>query len=49
MFILVSFFFTFLKPLFYLSCFIFRYKLKMKHRDTMFHNLKTLIINTFKP
>ena len=25
MFILVSFFFTFLKPLFYLSCFIFRY------------------------
>ena len=24
-------------------------KLKMKHRDTMFHNLKTLIINTFKP
>ena len=25
MFILVSFFFTFLKPLFYLSCFIFHY------------------------
>ena len=24
-------------------------KLKMKHRDTMFHNLKALIINTFKP
>ena len=24
-------------------------KLKMKHRDTMFHNLKALIINTFRP